>query len=118
MRIKFQPMPWAITLILLSATAALTQETAQKPSADDFQTISRVNEQRLLKTLDALETAEKALAALQTEITSRERLSAIDAELLKRKDSIIADQEKLIAILQKQTGKKLSILFGLVKIRY
>lgn len=60
-------------------------ETVPKLSADD------VCEQRLLKTLDALEKAEKALSFALNEIDARKRLDDLKNELLKAKDQYIAD---------------------------
>lgn len=133
-------MLWIILITAFAAIPILSQETPPVPkinsasvsvstaaasnggkligaSTDCEQDLATAN-QRLLKTLDALEQAEKSLTALQSEIAAREKLSMIDAELLKKKDEIISNQEKLIKILEKQTGRKISFLFGLIKVRY
>lgn len=75
-------------------------------------------DQRLAKTLDALEKAEKLIAALDAEIAARKRLDEVNGQLLVSKEAIIAEQSKMIEILRKQTGRKISFLFGIVKIRY
>lgn len=67
--------------------------------------------QRLEKVLADLEAAEKLIAALRAENESRQRKEAIDA-------GIIAQQDKLIALLEKQRRRQLSIFFGLVKVRF
>ncbi len=54
------------------------------------QTVDDCN-QMLLKTLDALDKAEKALGAALNEIEARKRLDSLKDELLKAKDQYIAD---------------------------
>lgn len=58
------------------------------------------------------------IAALEAEIAARKRLDGVNAEILAAKNAVIAEQEKLIGLLKKQTGRKVSLFFGLVKIRY
>lgn len=70
------------------------------------------------KLLDVTEAQEKAINALKEEIAARERLSAVDAEIIKRKDNVIEQQQKLIGILEKESRRKISFFFGLVKITY
>jgi hypothetical protein len=136
MRLKIQTALWVILITLSSATVILSQETqpisfakdfaqtqaarnGEKPTvAPDCEEELKTANSRLLKTLDALAAAESAVKALQTEIEARKRLDLVNEELLKRKDDIISQQEKLIKILEKQTGRKISILFGLIKIRF
>lgn len=124
----------AISIILFAAIPTLSQETPRTntvagsartvpaSSGGNVTAISSatddVCEQRLLKALDALEKAERLVAALDAEITSRKKLDAVNAEILKAQDTVIDEQAKLIEILRKQTGRKISFLFGLVKIRY
>ena len=74
--------------------------------------------QRLAKALDALEKAERLIAALDAEILARKRLDATNEEILTAKNAVIAEQAKMIELLIKQTGRKVSFLFGLVKVRY
>lgn len=95
-----------IFTIALTGTAAHSRATAQISSALDFRAIplaetikpstastvaDDVCEQRLLKALDALEKAEKALGAAINEIEARKRLDALKDELLAAKDQYIAD---------------------------
>lgn len=87
--------------------------TAQRTDALDD-----VCEQRLAKTLDALEKTQALVKALEAQIATLNRLNQVNAELLTAKDGIINDQAKLIEIYKKQTGRKISFLFGLVKVRY
>jgi hypothetical protein len=136
MRVKIQTALWVILITLSSATVILSQETQPISFAKDSVAIPLVPNgekainapdceeelktanSRLLKTLDALAAAESAVKALHTEIEARKRLDLVNEELLKRKDDIISQQEKLIKILEKETGRKISILFGLIKIRF
>lgn len=131
----------AISIILFAAIPTLSQETPRtntvagsaltrpvstgasvtqdSPATDPARAgDDDVCNQRLLKALDALEKAERLVAALDAEITSRKKLDAVNAEILKAQDTVIGEQAKLIEILRKQTGRKISFLFGLVKIRY
>lgn len=69
------------------ATALVSSgESPIRPSATDD-----VCEQRLLKALDALDKAEKALGAAVNEIDARKRLDGLKNELLAAKDQYIAD---------------------------
>jgi len=58
------------------------------------------------------------IAALEAEIAARKRLDAVNEEILAAKDAVIAEQAKMIGLLKKQTGRKVSLFFGLVKVRY
>jgi hypothetical protein len=77
-----------------------------------------VCDQRLAKTLDAYEKAQRVIDAQAVEIRARSNLQDLSDQQAAKLSEIIAAQEKLIKILQKQTGRKVSIFFGLVKIRY
>lgn len=79
--------------------------TGQKSDALD------ICEQRLLKTLDALDQAKQLLVFKDAEIEARKRVDAVTNELLKIKDLIIAEQEKLINVL----SKKDKSLWGKIK---
>jgi hypothetical protein len=61
-----------------------------------------VCEQRLLKTLDALDKAEKALGFAVNEIDARAKLDALKDQLIAVKDTIISAQDELIKRLQKK----------------
>jgi hypothetical protein len=65
-------------------------------------TTDDVCEQRLLKTLDALDKAEKALAFAVNEIDARAKLDALKDQLIGVKDLIISSQDELIKRLQKK----------------
>lgn len=137
MRIKIQTLLWAVLITLSTVTAIHSQETQPINSAavsasiqvatngakqtsvkNDCETELSEANQRLLKTLDALEKAERAISALQAELKARESLDKINDDLLIKKDEIIKNQADLIKILEKQSGRKLSIFFGLIKVRY
>lgn len=118
--------PGKVKLILISlliGIAASLPATAQTVSADASLATRPVNigatlspklnsnaldecEQRLLKTLDALEKSEALLSFKDQEIEAHKRLAAVNNELLKIKDLIIAEQYKLINVL---THKKNSL---------
>lgn len=59
-------------------------------------------EQRLDKTLDALEKAEKALSFAIAENASRKALDDLKNQFIAVKDMIITEQQKLITLLQSQ----------------
>ena len=99
--------------IALIGTALHSTATAQTVSASDFPTIAPatngaarasddVCEQRLLKALDALEKAEKALGAARSEIDARKKLDSLKDQWIAVKDLIIQEQDKLIKLLQSQ----------------
>lgn len=87
------------------------------PSATDDDALAIAN-QRLAKTLDALEKAERLIKTLEAEIEARKRLDQVNEEIIEAKNGMILEQAKLIEIYKKQSGRKVSFLFGLVKIRY
>lgn len=127
-------LPGVILMILAALIPALSQETPRTSSAENSAATVRatsggndipatratddVCDQRLLKTLDALDKAERVIAALEAEIAARKRLDAVNEEILAAKDAVIAEQAKMIGLLKKQTGRKVSLFFGLVKVRY
>lgn len=59
-------------------------------------------EQRLLKTLDALEKSEALVGFKDKEIEAYKHLSALNDELIKIKDLIISEQQKLIDVISKK----------------
>jgi pimeloyl-CoA synthetase len=92
-------------LILTASTAVYSQETQRTDSALVSQTTALaqdVNEQRLLKTLDALEKAEKALGYALDEIEARKRLDELKDRIIAVKNTIIEAQDELIRRLQKK----------------
>lgn len=96
--------------ILITSTAVFSQETLKTSSASVSQTIAPaksggsdtddVCEQRLLKALDTLEKAERALSSSLAENQSRIQLDKLKDQWIAVKDSIIQEQAKLISLLQ------------------
>lgn len=109
-----------ILIVVLMLIATSFTVTAQMPSAgssaetlrassgerltiaDDCTDNLRIAEQRLLKTLDALDQAKQLILFKDQEIEARKRVDAVNNELLKIKDLIISEQSKLIDVLQKK----------------
>lgn len=83
-------------------------QTTQAAQNGDALTICN---ERLVKVLTALEASESLTKAVQAENESRKTKSAID-------EGIINQQAKLIEILTKQSRRKFSVFFGLVKITF
>jgi hypothetical protein len=73
---------------------------------------------RLVKTLDNLEAAERLIKTLETEIEARKRLETTNSQIIAAKDSVIEEQKKLIAILEKQSQRKLKIFWGIISVRF
>jgi parvulin-like peptidyl-prolyl isomerase len=119
-------LPLIISIMLFGATATLTKAQQRTDSVQDSKTTAlaqngdaeTVYNQRLLKVLDALEKAESLIQVLENEIEARKRLETINNQIIEAKDTQIAEQKKLIAILEKQSQRKLSILWGIVKVRF
>ena len=132
-RTRITPALTLIGLLLLIATVSPAQ-TQNENSVSDSRTIQRVPltaqnivvrddelaiaNQRLAKALDALEKAERVITALEAENAALRRLSVVNEQILTAKETVISEQIKLIEIYKKQSGRKISFLFGLVKIRY
>lgn len=111
-----------LAILILSLSVTVIHTTAQQPQTDSANASREIQaartgdeleicNQRLVKTLDTLEAAENALKAVQKENESRKDLALIQ-------EGIIKGQQDLIKILEKQSKKKLSLFFGLVKITY
>ena len=116
----------SILIVLFCATPTLSQETPKTDSVNASRTIQAaangdgetVCDRRLLKTLDALEAAESVAASLKSEIESLRRLAAVNDEIIKAKETVIAEQKKLIEILEKKSRRRISFFFGMVKVSY
>lgn len=131
---RIRILPGVILIVLAGLIPALSQETPRTSSAVNSAATVRatsggndipatratddVCDRRLLKALDALDKAERVIAALEAEIAARKRLDAVNEEILAAKTAVIAEQAKMIDLLKKQTGRKVSLFFGLVRIRY
>lgn len=81
---------------LAIAPVSLGEKAGPTSTADD------VCEQRLLKAMATLEKAERALNSALTEIDARKALEGLYKEWIAVKDMIIAEQNKLITLLQKE----------------
>lgn len=128
-------LPLIILIILSGAIQILSQEVPKinsaessvtirpvlngvKPTNADCESDLQTANQRLLKTLDALEKAESLIKMLESEIEARKRLETINNQIIAAKDSQISEQKKLIEILEKQSGRKLKILWGIISVRF
>lgn len=100
-----------------SARTALVGNGEKLTTARDCDDALKVANQRLAKTLDALEQAETVINTLQKELSTRKNLDAVNESLITKKDKIIEGQQKLIEVYEKQKGLTVSFLFGLIKIR-
>lgn len=93
-------------------TAAIAPVSRTTQAADD------VCLQRLDKTLDALENAEALIAAKDAQIKAKNDLLATKDAIIAQRIEIQANTEKLLEIYKAKSQRKISFLFGLVKIRY
>ena len=59
-----------------------------------------------------------AVEAQKLEIEARKSLDAINAQIIEKQTARFNDAEKEIALLKKKAQRKVSILFGLIKITY
>jgi hypothetical protein len=116
--LKKMLMRLAMLLIVLCGPAVIssTAQTRPEGSAPDSRTIQVANE-RLAKTLDALEKSEALNKTLEALVEKQNQLLALNDEIIKKKESIIADQADLIAIYEKRKGTTISFFFGLIKFR-
>lgn len=101
-------------VIAPSGSAADSLATVRVQGGDSTIPTSSVDdicEQRLLKAMDALEKAEKALGFAQDEIAARARLDALKDQIIAVKDIIIQQQDVLIKRLSKNdTGFKARLI--------
>jgi septal ring factor EnvC (AmiA/AmiB activator) len=109
-----------IFLFALSAhaqTNCTTIEDCQSKNAQLEKNLSQAS-QMIQKLLDVSQAKTDVIAVKDAEIESRKNLEAINERLLAKKDAEIADQQKLIGLLQKKAQRKFSILFGLISLRF
>lgn len=102
-------------IILLTFTILLFALSANAQNCDTLEDcntkLSRASQQ-IEKLLDVGDAKTAQISALKTENESRRQKELLDK-------AIIENQEKLIKILEKQTGRKVCILTcGFIKIRY
>ena len=55
--------------------------------------------------------------ALKVKVTALESLRSLNNDIIARKNEVIEDQKKIIAIYEKRKGTSISFFFGLIKIR-
>lgn len=96
---------------------AQTQENGSVKSFPTTQAADDVCNQRLAKTLDALDAAESTIKTLQVVIEAQNKLAEINDRLVVKKDEIIKSQNDLIKTYDKEKGITISFFFGLLKIR-
>lgn len=111
-----------IILILFCAATAIniagqTRETVSAKNSPPTQAADDICNQRLAKTLDALEAAESAVKTMQATIEAQRKLTEINEMLIAKKDEIIKNQAELLKIYEKEKGVTVSFFFGLLKIR-
>jgi hypothetical protein len=114
---KIKILPLIIIAILCGLTAITTRAQTQTPSSADATRTTQVVpdsetvcNQRLEKVLTDLDKADSVIATQAAEIESRKRKDLVDA-------GVIQQQDKLIALYEKQKGTTISFLWGLIKIR-
>ena len=98
-------------------TRAQTQDDGSAKSTPKIRPADDVCDQRLAKTLDALEAAEAAVKTLQAAIAAQNKLAEINDAVIAKKDEIIKSQSDLIKTYEKEKGLTVSFFFGLLKIR-
>jgi septal ring factor EnvC (AmiA/AmiB activator) len=99
------------TILFILGLSVFT--SAQNQCADLADCEAKLTEtvQMLNKVLDVSKAKDSAIEALKEENLARQRKNDIDK-------GIIEAQDKLIELLQKQNRKRISFLFGLVKITF
>jgi len=70
------------------------------------------------KLLDIDKAKDDLIAAKNAEIESRKQLDLVNAQLIKKREETIAEQDKLIRILEKKTGRQIRFLWGILTIRF
>lgn len=111
-----------IILILSCAATAIningqTRDNASAKNSPTTQAADEVCNQRLAKTLDALEAAELTIKLQQSALEAERKLADINEAIIRKKDEIIKNQADLLKIYEKEKGLTVSFFFGLLKIR-
>lgn len=99
-----------ILFIGIFSICAYSQTTCE----DDL----KVANQRLVKTLDALDKAELLIASLKQENEALTRLNAINGQIQTAQAKTIEAQKAEIEIYKAKSQRKISLLWGIIKIRY
>jgi phage-related minor tail protein len=110
-----------ITILCCAATviniAGQTRDDASAKSSPTTQAADEVCNQRLAKTLDALEAAELTVKLQQAALEAQQKLAEANEKIIAKKDEIIENQADLLKIYEKEKGVTVSFFFGLLKIR-
>lgn len=97
-----------IAFIVLLASFARAQNCTE---IEDCQNKLGQASQMINKLLDVSKSQQDAIQALQAETASRVRKSEIDT-------AIIANQDRLILLLEKNQRRKFSVLWGIISVRF
>lgn len=110
-----------LTMFFAATAINIRAQTQGDGSAKNSPTtqaaVDDICNRRLAKTLDALDTAETTVKALQATIEAQNKLAEINDRLTAKKDEIIKSQNDLIKNYDKAKGVTISLFFGLLKIR-
>ncbi len=98
-------------------TKAQTQENDSAKNSLKIQAADDICNQRLAKTLDALEAAESAIKSLQMTIEAQQKLAEINNEIITKKDELTKNQSDLLKIYDREKGTTISFFWGLLKIK-
>ncbi len=79
--------------------------TPATASADDLSDCAQMLDQSI-----------EEVRALKKVLAAQEKLNVLNDAIIEKKDAVIAEQEKQIAIYEKRKGTRISFLFGLIKI--
>jgi Skp family chaperone for outer membrane proteins len=109
-------MKKALSLAILTLALAFT--ASAQADDDEPVCVSRTTAQRCMQAFNEVQASRQAIEALKAELQAQKNLNAINEKIIEAKDAIIADQQKLVEILKKQSRRKVSIAFGLIKIYY
>ncbi len=116
------------SLILMALSIVLaTASMAQQPTTDTVQNSRATTDanstdeltlykQRVVKLLEALESSEKVVVALQSQNEAQRTLNATNDALIAKQKEIIENQQKLITMYEKRPRMKVKFLFGLISI--
>ena len=100
-----------------SIVPALSSEKLTNVKSDCEEEL-KVSQQRLVKTLDALDKAELLIASLKQENEALTRLNAINGQIQTAQAKTIEAQKAEIEIYKAKSQRKISLLWGIIKIRY
>lgn len=105
-----------IFLVLFCGFTASAQNQCQ--TIEDCQSKLSEASRIINKLLDVNKEAADVITAKNAEIEARKNLNAINEAIIAKQESRFNDSEKEVALLKKKAQRKVSILFGLIKITY